>query len=134
MKKTLRLTLLPALLCHFLAFSPVLLSGFVHGAETLPDEARVNDEEKDQAMQQRFAAPVMAAEELEELYLQSPVEIGSGSASDMRSVKGEQLHSDEDAMRQERQRGEARNAQPIRLPPPPPPPPNMPAREPIRQL
>lgn len=129
MKRILRLTLLPALL-----FSSLALSSLVQGAESLPDEVRLNDGEKDQAMQQRFAAPVMAAEELEGLYLQSPIEIGAGSANELRSVKGEQLYSDEDAMRQERQRAETRNAQPVRLPPPPPPPPNMPASEPIRQL
>src|SRR5690554_8015132 len=98
MKTPLRLTLLPALL-----FSSLALSTLVQAAETLPDEVRLNDEEKDQALQQRFAAPVMPAEELEGLYLQSPVEIGASSANELRSVKGEQLYSDEDAMRQERQ-------------------------------
>lgn len=128
MKTILRLTLLPVLF-----FSSLAVSVLVQ-AESLPDEVRLNDEEKDQAMQQRFAAPVMAAEELEELYLQSPIEIGEDSASEMRSVRGEQLYSDDDARRQERQRAEARNALPTTLPPPPPPAPSMPTSGPIQQL
>ncbi|MDF1628528.1 MAG: hypothetical protein P1U78_01920 [Alcanivoracaceae bacterium] len=111
-----------------------LFSALAYGGETLPDQARLSDEEKDQDTQQRFAAPVMAAEELEQLYLQSPVEIGESTARAMRSVQGESLYSDSDAQFQERQRTETRVAPPSELTPPPPVPATLPAGVPIRQL
>ena len=111
-----------------------LFSALAYGGETLPDQVRLSDEEKDQEIQQRFAAPVMAAEELEDLYLQSPVEIGESTARAMRSVQGESLYSDSDAQFLERQRAETRNEPPAQLVPPPPVPATLPVGVPIRQL
>jgi hypothetical protein len=111
-----------------------LFSALAHGGESLPDQARPGDDEKDQDIQQRFAAPVMAADELEDLYLQSPVEIGDSTARAMRSVKGESPYSDSDAQLQERQRAETRSPLPIQIPEPSQVPPTIPAGVPIRQL
>lgn len=109
-------------------------SALAHGGETLPDQVRLSDEEKDQQLQERFAAPVMAAEELEDLYLQSPVEIGESTAREMRSVQGESLYSDNDAQLQERQRAETHSAPPTQIVPPTPAPATLPVGVPIRQL
>lgn len=111
-----------------------LFSALAYGGETLPDQARLSDGEQDQELQQRFAAPVMAADELEDLYLQSPVEIGESTAREMRSVQGESLYSDSDAQLLERQRAETRNAPPTQLTPPAPVPATLPVGVPIRQL
>ncbi|MCK5875741.1 MAG: hypothetical protein KAG82_13675 [Alcanivoracaceae bacterium] len=110
----------------------LLLSSLAFGGETLPDEARVDDGEDEAEMQERFSAPVMGADELENLYLQSPVEIGGSPAQGMRSVKGEELYSDSDAQLLERQRAES--AAPIVLPEARPPLPTIPPGVPIRQL
>ena len=110
----------------------LLLSSLAFGGETLPDEARVDDGEDETEMQQRFSAPVMGSDELESLYLQSPVEIGGSPAQGMRSVQGEGLYSDSDAQILERQRAES--AAPIVLPEARPPLPTIPAGVPIRQL
>src|SRR5690606_14508 len=59
-----------------------LCSALAYGGETLPDEARFGAADEVD-MQERFNAQVMDAEELENLYLQSPVEISSSPASAM---------------------------------------------------
>ena len=64
----------------------LLLSSLAFGGETLPDEARIDDGEDETEMQERFSAPVMGSDELESLYLQSPVEIGGSPAQGMRSA------------------------------------------------
>lgn len=112
----------------------LLLSSLAFGGETLPDEARLDDGEAEADMQERFSAPVMGADELEETYLQSPVEIGGSPAQGMRSVKGEELYSDSDAQIMERQRVESRSADPIVPPVERPPLPTIPVGVPIRQL
>ena len=115
-------------------FLTLLLGSMAFAGETLPDEARVDDGEQDAALQQRFAAPVIPAEELESLYLQSPVEIGSSPAQGMRSVNGEELYSDSEAQILERQRAETRSTDPILPPVERPPLPTIPVGVPIRQL
>lgn len=112
----------------------LLLTALADAGETLPDEARHASSEQDQQMQARFSAPVMDAEELENLYLQSPVEIGASPVQGMRSVKGEELYSDSDAQNQERQRTQAQSANPIAAPVERAPLPTLPAGVPIRQL
>ena len=112
----------------------LLLSSLAFGGETLPDEARLDDGEGETNMQERFSAPVMGADELESLYLQSPVEIGGSPAQGMRSVQGEELYSDSDAQIMERQRVESRSADPIVPPVERPPLPTIPVGVPIRQL
>ena len=113
-------------------FLTLLLSSLAFGGETLPDEARLDDGEDEAEMQERFSAPVMDKDELENLYLQSPVEIGGSSAQGMRSVKGEELYSDSDAQIMERQRAES--IAPIVPPVERPALPTIPAGVPIRQL
>lgn len=112
----------------------LLLSSLAFGGETLPDEARLDDGEGEEEMQERFSAPVMGSDELENLYLQSPVEIGGSPAQGMRSVQGEELYSDSDAQIMERQRVESRSADPIVPPVERPPLPTIPVGVPIRQL
>jgi hypothetical protein len=119
---------------RYLLFLTLLPIALVHAGETLPDEARHANDEQDQQMQTRFGAPVMDAEELENLYLQSPVEIGASPAQGMRSVKGEERYSDSDAQNLERQRVQAQSANPIVAPVERPPLPTLPAGVPIRQL
>jgi hypothetical protein len=113
-------------------FLTLLLSSLAFGGETLPDEARLDDGEGESDMQERFSAPVMDSDELEDLYLQSPVEIGGSPAQGMRSVQGEELYSESDAQILERQRAES--AAPIVLPEERPPLPTIPVGVPIRQL
>ncbi len=116
---------------HSLIFT-LLLSSVAFAGETLPDEARLDDGEGEAEMQQRFSAPVMDRGELENLYLQSPVEVGGSSAQGMRSVQGEELYSESDAQLLERQRAES--IVPIVPPVERPALPTIPAGVPIRQL
>lgn len=110
-----------------------LCSALAYGGETLPDEARFGAADEVD-MQERFNAQVMDAEELENLYLQSPVEISSSPASAMRSVQGEELQSITEAQNLERQRAESLSSQPPPAPVDIPNLPTLPAGVPIRQL
>ena len=111
----------------------VLLTTLVKAGETLPDEVRFADDEPDQDMQQRFPAPMMDAGELEQLYLQSPVEVGTSPASGLRAVRGEEPYAEE-VRNQERQRLESLSSQPPPTAQEQPVLPPVPAGVPIRQL
>jgi hypothetical protein len=112
----------------------VLLVSVAFAGETLPDEATFANGEEDERLQQRFGAQVMASDELEGLYLQSPVEIGVAPEQGMRSVQGEELYSESDALILERQRMESRSGERVAPLPERPPLPTIPAGVPIRQL
>jgi len=102
------LMILTLLLCPFLA-------AVSHASEQLPDAALVLDDEQDQQMQQRFPAPLMQSDELEGLYLQSPIEVGNESREGLSAVKDGSLYSESDALLRERQQISTPNNDPSRI-------------------
>jgi len=92
-----------------------LLTAVSHAGEQLPDAAPTLNDEQDQQMQERFAAPLMQSDELEGLYLQSPIEVGNESREGLSAVKDESLYSESDALLRERQRISTPNNDPSRI-------------------
>ena len=101
-------------------------------AETLPDGAHTDDGESDAHMQQRFAAPLLDSDELEQLFLESPYALDAPAAEGMRSVQGEELYTESENLQREQIRLQQRAAP--ELPPRLNLPPLETPREPIRQL
>lgn len=110
-----------------------LLCATSQAGEQLPDRALTLDDEQEEQMQERFAAPLMQTDELEGLYLQSPIEIGNESREGLSAVKDESLYSESDALLRERQQISTPNNDPSRtidrssLP-------SVPVGKPIQQL
>lgn len=94
----------PCLLFLITVLSPAL------GAESLPDSAPADQPEKDD-MQERFSAPAMAVEEMQNLYLRSPTELGNSDEEGMRSVQDKNKYSETDLLFRERRQGDL-SAQP----------------------
>lgn len=103
-----------------LALSTSALAG-----ETLPESSP--PERNDQAgMKDRFPAPPMASDEMENLYLESPVELGNTEEEGMRSVQDKEKYSESDLLFRERRQGALGVEpapsidRPVFIPPPPP--------------
>lgn len=110
----------------------LLLPALAISNETLPDSAP-QEREDSQAMQDRFGAEAMSLEELEQLFLASPVELdteeersGGSAVSDQRGV--------EESIILQRERERERSLQNIEMPSRDLPPAPLPTYNPIRDL
>ncbi|MDF1780043.1 MAG: hypothetical protein P1U67_01985 [Alcanivoracaceae bacterium] len=98
-------------------------------SETLPDSSESAAEDTPQqraAMEKRFNSPAMNSEEMQGLYLQSPIELDNIEEEGLRSVADQNRYSETDLLFRERlnSRNEATGPTPeferppIALPPP----------------
>lgn len=77
---------------------PVLAWG-----EELPDSAELPDEQDSAETEERFSAPSMNSEELNSLFLESPVELGNAEdEGGMNSLSDEDRYKDSDLFLRER--------------------------------
>ena len=87
-------------LLSVLLFCPLTVA-----AEQLPDASQPGSSADDaDAMQQRMKTPAMNSEEMENLYLKSPIELGNKEEEGMRSVTDDDRYSETDQLFQERLR------------------------------
>jgi hypothetical protein len=102
-----------------------LLGAAANAAEQLPDSADVQGEDE-ASMRERFHTPPMSGEEMQNLYLQSPTELGNTEEENLRSLDDDERYTETDLLFRERlQSGNNTLSPPPRIdqaPPPPPPP------------
>lgn len=85
-----------------LALLPILARG-----EELPDSAELPEERDSAEMSERFSAPSMDSEELNSLFLESPVELGNAEdEGGMNSLSDEDRYRDSDLFFRERRQSE----------------------------
>ena len=88
---------------------PVLAQG-----EELPDSAELPDAQDSADMEERFSAPSMDSEELNSLFLESPVELGNAEdEGGMNSLSDEDRYKESDLFFRERRQSEELRA-PVR--------------------
>lgn len=102
-----------------------LLGAAANAAEQLPDSADVQGEDE-ASMSKRFHTPPLSGEEMQNLYLQSPTELGNTEEESLRSLDDDERYTETDLLFRERlQSGNNTLSPPPRIdqaPPPPPPP------------
>ncbi len=81
----------------------------VLAGETLPDSAPSGGDTQ-HSMDGRFRSPAMGTEEMQQLYLQSPVELGNTQEEGLRSVNDQDLYSETDLLQRERLQSSRNNA------------------------
>lgn len=96
----------PTLLFLFMLAAPAL------AAEQIPDSAIIdNDADNAPANQTRFSTPELNSEEMQGLYLKSPIELDNTEERGMRSVNDTERYSETDLLFRERLQGRIGNIQ-----------------------
>jgi hypothetical protein len=110
----------------------LMLTGPALAAEQIPDSAIIdNDADSAAANKKRFSTPELNSEEMQGLYLKSPIELDNTEEQGMRSVNDAERYSETDLLFRERLQGRTSNMQPPQqierpaLPIPPRAPPNQ---------
>lgn len=102
-----------------------LLGAAANAAEQLPDSADVQGEDE-AALRERFHTPPLSGEEMQNLYLQSPTELGNTEEESLRGLDDDERYSETDLLFRERLQGSNSTLTPPpeldRTAPPPPPP------------
>lgn len=109
-------------------FTLLLFTCFASAAEQLPDSAETEIDDS-ASMKDRFSNPAMNQQEMQNLYLQSPVELDNTEEEGIRSVNDQRRYSETDLQLREQLQGGTKPSPQIDLDTPPPLPSN-----PIRQL
>lgn len=98
----------------------LVLSTSALAGETLPESAPTERDDQT-SMKDRFRTPPLAAEEMEQMYLESPVELGNAQEEGMRSVQDRDKYSETDLLFREQRQGSLSTGQSPRAIEPPPP-------------
>lgn len=110
----------------------LLLPVVASGGEQLPDSAP-QESEDGEAMADRFGAPAMSLEELESLFLASPLVLDTDEERRGGKAVGDQRHISETIILQ-RERERERALENVEMPSRELPPPPLPTYNPIRDL
>lgn len=116
----------------FLTLLASLLCAPVQAAEQIPDSAIIDDDaDSESANKQRRSTPELNREEMQGLYLNSPIELDNTEEQGMRSVEDAERYSETDLLFRERLQGRPGGLQPQQQieRPTPPAPPRAPPRE-----
>ena len=101
----------------------LLICPLTVAAEQLPDASQPGAADDASAMQQRMKTPAMNHDEMENVYLQSPVELGNREEEGMRSVTDDSRYPETDLLSREQLQNRNSSLQPPpdldRTPPPP---------------
>lgn len=117
----------PILLFLLILTAPAL------AAEQIPDSAIIdNDAESAAANKKRFSTPELNSEEMQGLYLKSPIELDNTEEQGMRSVNDAERYSETDLLFRERFQGRPGSMQPAQQIERPTLP--IPPRAPLNQL
>ncbi|MDF1821205.1 MAG: hypothetical protein P1U64_06530 [Alcanivoracaceae bacterium] len=84
-----------------IALLACLLVAPLHAGETLPDSARVQEDDTG-AMAERFSAPVMDSEEMEGLYLEAPGVVDNAEIRGLEGLNDKERYTETDLRFRER--------------------------------
>lgn len=91
---------------RLLATALLLVSATLPAAEQLPDSANVQRDD-DASLSGRFSSPPLDSEAMQNLYLESPVELGNTEEEGLRGVDNDTRYSETDLLFRERLQGGA---------------------------
>lgn len=86
---------------RLIAILACLLVAPLHAGETLPDSARVQEDD-DSGMAGRFSAPLMDSEEMEGLYLEAPGVVDNAETRGLEGLNDKERYTETDLRFRER--------------------------------
>lgn len=86
---------------RYIALFTLLLAAPLQAGETLPDSARVQEDDSS-AMAERFSAPVMDSEEMEGLYLEAPGVVDNAETRGLEGLNDKERYTETDLRFRER--------------------------------